>query len=81
MWTLHYLKGRYNALGKLDLLSDGEIVVEFQVDLGVGTGDTPAHSSEDLVKRFDIKSGPEVTVSDEVVADGLEKFGLLILII
>ena len=77
--AVHDRQASYHLLTKLDLLTKFKIVLEFKVDVVVATSDTPAHTSEDFVERFDRQPRSEVAGSDHCIADLLQKLLALII--
>lgn len=80
-WTLHFFACQLNFLREFNLLSHGHIIFEFDIHIVIGTSDTPAHTSEDLVEWIDIESCSEVPSSDKKVLNVLKQLSLLSLVL
>lgn len=64
-WAFHFLKSHSDLLSTLDLFSHRVVIFKFNIHIVVGTCDTPAHRSENLVEGVDIQPGSEVTSGDD----------------
>ena len=79
--ALHNLKGIHDLFRELDLLTHDQVISEFDINVEVRAGDTPAHTSQDLIEGVNCaQTSAEVTSGNEYVADLLKKFlsGLLL---